>query len=434
MKTKRSVYVLVPALGGILLALVILILSASFSPTLAKQLPENASQISIRDNDLSTSSVITIGIAADLSGDVSSLGWQVANSVQLAISQTNAAGGIYIGGITYTLALVTADSPCGDNGQAVIAANTLLNAGAKAVVGHTCSGTSIAAEPIYNAAGVAMISASSTDPQVTQQGYDTTFRTVTHDGIPPTLLATYFRNWLGFTRCAIVETPDTPWGSEMGDIFSNIFTSLGGTITSRRLSTSPSDFSIILNAIKTENPDGIVYLDGDPAEGGQFSFTAYGLGMTNVVIGWVSWSNDVTLLTTYATTAGTLVADNDYAAMEFRRFQDMPGWTGFLAAYQAADFSNQPNDPGFFGASAYDAARIIVTAMVSAESTDPAAIRNQVAATRNYKGVVGTYQGFDTNGDVIPQWAWLERNNTGQWVILQPTKLYLPAILNTFGP
>jgi branched-chain amino acid transport system substrate-binding protein len=309
------------------------------------------------------------------------LGWQEVNSVQLAISQTNAAGGIDIGGITYTLSLVTADSPCGDDGQAIIAADALLNAGAKAVVGHSCSGISLAAQPVYNAAGVAMISPSATDPQVTQQGYNTTFRTVTQDGTSPAFLAAYFRNRLGFSKSAIVETPDTPWDPPLGDIYSDTFTSLGGIITSRRFANTPSDFPAILSAIMSEDPDVVVYLDGDPNEGGLFSLTAYELGLTDVIIGWISWSNDESLLTTYATTAGTLAAEDDYAVMQYRRTQDMPGWTDFLAAYQSAGFPNEPNDPGIFGMYAYDAARIIFAAIDRADNTDPTAIRNQVADT-----------------------------------------------------
>ncbi len=421
MNTKRSAYVLGPALGRILFAFALLILPASLSPAQANQIPLNTLLIAKQGSSLSNSSIITIGVAADLSGGASTFGWQEANSVQLAINQTNAAGGINIGGTTYTLALVTADSPCGDDAQAITAANTLLTAGAKAVVGHTCSGNSLAAESVYNAAGVAMISPSSTNPQVTQQGYITTFRTVSHDGTPPTLLATYFRNWLGLTKSAIVVTSD-PYLSQRADIYSNTFTSLGGTITSRRVANTTSDFPAVLNAIKTENPDAIVYFNyGDPAEGGQFSLTAYGLGMTNTVIGWSSWTNDESPLTTYATTAGAAAAENDYAAMQYRRFQDMPGWTTFLAAYQSSGFPHEPSDPGVYGAYAYDAARIIIAAIDRADSTNPADIRNQIAATSNYAGVVGTYQGFDANGDVIPQWAWLERYQSGQWVILPET-------------
>ena len=70
--------------------------------------------------------------------------------------------------------------------------------------------------------------------------------------------------------------------------------------------------------------------------------------MTNIIIGWSPFSDDEALLTTYADAAGA-AAENDYAAMEWRRIQDMPGWTTFLAAYQAANFPNVPDDPGMYG-------------------------------------------------------------------------------------
>jgi branched-chain amino acid transport system substrate-binding protein len=187
----------------------------------------------------------------------------------------------------------------------------------------------------------------------------------------------------------------------------------------------------VLNAIRAENPDVILYLDLDPARAGQFSLTAYNLGMTDVVISWYSFTNDESVLVTYADAALPLPAEGDYVAMIFRRFEDMPGWTTFLAAYQAAAFPNEPDDPGVFGAYAYDAVQIIIAAMERADSTDPLAIRDQIAATTDYEGVVGTYQGFDSNGDVIPQWAWLEQYRNGQWVILSPSKVSLPIVLKS---
>jgi branched-chain amino acid transport system substrate-binding protein len=354
------------------------------------------------------------------------LGWAEANSVQLAVSQTNATGGVNIGAVTYTLALVTADDGC-DATQAITAANTLINAGAVAVVAHSCSGASMAAQPLYNAAGVAMISPSASSPAVTQQQcYTTTFRTISHDGTPATLLATYFRDWLGLSRSAIVESWTLP-----SDFYSNTFTALGGTITSRRWVTSTSQFTATLATIQAENPQVIVNFfteDPDPAVAGEFSKIAYGLGMTDVVIGWSPWGSNEAVLPVYANAAGP-AAEGDHVAMEFRRFADMPGWPTFLAAYQAAGFPNEPSDPGPFGPFAYDAGRIIIAAIERADSTNRDAIRNQIAATRNYEGVVGTYQGFDACGDVIPQWAWLERYQDGQWVILNPGKLFLPVVL-----
>lgn len=154
----------VPLGMAVVLATLLLLMLPVLSSAGASKAPTIASSSADQGTaSLSNGSVITIGVAADLSGPIASFGWRQANAVQLAVDQTNAAGGIDIGGVTYSLALVTADSACNAD-QAITAANTLLNAGAVAVVGHSCSGASFAAQPIYNAAGVAMISPSSTAP------------------------------------------------------------------------------------------------------------------------------------------------------------------------------------------------------------------------------------------------------------------------------
>jgi len=359
--------------------------------------------------------VIRIGVGADLSGDAAPYGWQQTNAVQLAINQVNAAGGIRIGGTTYRLETVVADSGC-DATQAPGAATALINAGVVAVVGHTCSAESIAAQPIYYAAGVPMISSSSSNPELTQLGYNTTFRTRPHDGTPVSMLAAHLRIWAGLSTSAIVDSsPAVPW---WGDSYAATFTALGGTITSRRAVNSTDEFTATLAAIQAENPEAIANLSlSGPVEAGLFSQIACDLGMTDVPVGWMSRTNDESVLTDYANTAGA-AAEGDYIAMSFRRFQDMPGWQSFLDAYRAAGFAHEPDDPGVLGAFAYDAAGIIISAMVRSQSTSPAVIRDFIAATSNYEGVVGTYVGFDAHGDVIPQWSWLTRRQGGQWVIV----------------
>jgi branched-chain amino acid transport system substrate-binding protein len=206
-------------LATLLLSLLLSMAHGSEGPTIVP------SYVGQRDASLGSSPVITVGVAGPLTGELSWLGWQEANSVQLAISETNAAGGVNIGGITYTLILVAADDQC-DPTQAITAANTLLSADAVTVVGHACSAASMPAQSIYHAAGVPMVSPSATNPEVTQQGYNTTFRTVPHDGSPPSLLATYFGNWLGLSRSAIVERAE--WVQWASDAYSDTFTLLGG--------------------------------------------------------------------------------------------------------------------------------------------------------------------------------------------------------------
>jgi branched-chain amino acid transport system substrate-binding protein len=208
---------------------------------------------------LSNNSVITIGVAADLSGWVPDLGWPQANAVQLAVSQTNAAGGIDLGGVTYTLNLAMADSMC-DGSQAVTAANTLLNGGAVAVVGHTCSSASLSAQPIYDMAGVPMVAPSSTAIDLTEQGYSTTFRTGSRDDAAAVWMATYFHQSLGMDAVAIVEWSDSQGAS---DAFANTFAGLGGTITSRHTVTATDQYTATLTAIQAEDPDTVFYAADD---------------------------------------------------------------------------------------------------------------------------------------------------------------------------
>ena len=108
----------------------------------------------------------------------------------------------------------------------------------------------------------------------------------------------------------------------------------------------------------------------------------------------------------------------------------MPGYDTLNADYQAAAFPNYGDEAEIWGALAYDALRIIVDAMDRADSADPTAIRDAIAATADYHGVVGIYVGFDSLGDVIPQWSWLELYQNGEWEMVYPyNKVFLPLVL-----
>lgn len=368
--------------------------------------------------------VVVVGVAASL--NLAGIGWPQVNSVQLAVDQVNAAGGIDVNGTMFSVALAVADDQC-NPAQAVAAANALLAAGAVAVVGHSCSGASMAAAPVYGAAGVAMVSPSATGPQLTQQGLANVFRTVPHDGSPGASLGRYFGSSLHLSRSAIVEGGyQAP-----GDAYASAFAAAGGVITSRRTVADTSQFTATLTTILAEQPDAIANFTSGPdpaAAGGQFSRIAHSLGFAGIV-GWNSDSNDRAVLATYANAAGAAAAEHDYAAMHWRPLAEMPGLPAFVAAYQAAGFPHDPTDPGPYGPFAYDAAKVIIAAIDRANSTNPAAVRTAIAATHDHRGVVGTYQGFDAHGDVVPQWGWLESYHNGQWTPFHPGRSFLPLLL-----
>ena len=404
---------------GLAMFLLVVLLWMSASNTAAMEPPLPAAEMS----SLNQSQTITIGMAADLTGPVNAIGWQEANAVKLAVDQTNAAGGIEVGGVGYTLTLVVADSAC-NPGQAVVAANTLLNAGVVAVVGHSCSSASMAAQSLYYAAGVPMISPSASAINLTEQGYNTTFRVVAKDNAQAILLATYFRQWLGIDAVALVAGSGYEWSTAA---FSSTFTSLGGAITSQRSVTSTDEYTATLTSILSENPDLVFFAELDGANAGFFSKIADSLGLD--VIGWDTIFGDDVALGNYATAAGE-AAEGDYAGLNGRLTDDMPGYADFNAAYQAAGYTHSGDEAGMYGAYAYDAVKIILAAIIEADSVNPTDIRDLIAATASYTGVVGNYTGFDANGDVIPQWAFIKRYQNDQWITLAPSWVFLSLVLS----
>jgi len=374
--------------------------------------------------------IITIGVAVSYN-EIPELGWPQRNAVKLALNQVNAAGGVDIEGVKYKVRSYVLDGGCGNPNVAITVANQMVAHGVLAVIGHTCSGASMEAQPIYANAGIPMISPSSTGPFVTEQGYTTTFRVISRDDAPAINLATKLRKWYRLDRAVTVAMTGT-YASMYPGTFSSTFTNLGGTILANLVVTSTAEFTDTLVFVKHTTPGVIAYFDSDPKSAGQFSAIAVWTGMNDVQVAWIPMTEDVVNLDTYAAAAGN-AADDDLASISFRNREDMPGFQDFNAAYQAMDFPNFGDEATEWAAFSYDAAMIVLDAIHRASSNNPIQVRDAIAATYDYKGVVGIYEGFDAQGDVIPQWTWIEQYKNGQWQKVIISSILLPVAFKGFG-
>src|SRR4029079_7710605 len=86
--------------------------------------------------------------------------------------------------------LQVGDDAC-DPKQAVAVANQFVNEGVVFVAGHFCSGSLIPASAVYNEEGILQMSPASTNPQLTEQGFDNVFRTCGRDDVQGTFAANY---------------------------------------------------------------------------------------------------------------------------------------------------------------------------------------------------------------------------------------------------
>src|SRR5690606_12392495 len=120
---------------------------------------------------------IKIGVVGPTTGPVTQYGAMVREGVDTAVERINAAGGID----GKKLETVVIDDGC-EPKQGPVAANRVVNDEIGFVVGHVCSGATIAAADVYNNEGVVMVTPSATSPALTDgKNYEFIFRTIGRD-------------------------------------------------------------------------------------------------------------------------------------------------------------------------------------------------------------------------------------------------------------
>jgi len=403
------------AFGGALVAvgLLFLLLPAQASQAAA---PAEIQPVAFQSQ---AADVIKIGVAADLSQAIPDFGWVQVNSVQLAVNQVNAAGGISIGGVPHTIELYVADSEC-NGGAGTTSAQALVDVGVVAVIGHTCSSASMTAQSVYAALNIPMISPSSTNPQLTENGFTNTFRVITRDDTPMIRLATFLYKHLELESVAVIDMPSA--GVNLTTIFSTTFSTLGGTVAGYFPLASTDDFAATVQAIDLLGVDVIYFSSTDPSEAGQFSLAVDTGGLVDIPVAWFANNHELDNLATYLAAAGT-AAEGDLAMLHPRDKDQMPGYSAFNDAYVAAGFPNYGDEGSEWGAYAYDAAQYLFMAIAEADSIAPDDIRVQLHASGAMQGVVDTYAGFDDKGDIIPQLTWFGGVRDGAWMQLTPVGL-----------
>ncbi len=159
----------------------------------------------------SAPSVIKIGVAQPLTGNLAALGQDLLNGVNLAVDELNKEG-LKINGKSVTFEVVAMDDRANaETGKDV--ARQLVDAGVVAVIGHLNSGVSIAAAPIYAEKNIAQM-AISTNPKFTALGLSTTFRLVANDTLQAKAIGSFSASQFKATKYALLDD-GTPYGKDL---------------------------------------------------------------------------------------------------------------------------------------------------------------------------------------------------------------------------
>jgi branched-chain amino acid transport system substrate-binding protein len=321
---------------------------------------------------------VKIGVAQPMSGPLAALGIDMKNGVQLAVDELNA-----------------------DEGKKV--AQTLVDAGVVAVVGHLNSGVSIAAAPIYAKHDIAQL-AISTKPEFTQLNLPTTLRLVANDALQSKALGSYAAELRGATKFAVVDD-GTPYGKGLADLAAAQIVKANRPVTVRQsLDDKTTEFGPLVEVLKTTGVDVFVTTLADFQVGALIEqLVKAGLTDMQVVGGDTIKTNKMPgmargIRAVYATSP----------IVEAREFNTGPQ---FLAKFAAA----YKGEPVYGAHYAYDVTYVLASAMQRAQTVNPKKLTAQLKVIDALAPVTNNMR-FQADGEqkygVVSVY---KANNAGAW-------------------
>jgi len=308
--------------------------------------------------------------------------------------------------------LVIADNKS-DKAEATTAAARLIEKDkVVAILGSWGSSLSIAAGDVVKTNQIPAVALSATNPQVTA-GNDYYFRVCFLDPFQGTVMANYASKKLNAKKVAIIQEVSNDYSVGLAKFFTDSFVKLTGDpnaiVATGNYNTGDQDFNGILTNIKAANPD-VIFAPGNFTESALIIKQARALGITAPFIGGDTWETNE-----FITVGG---ADVEGAVMS-TFFDDTNPLTEagktFVAEYKKA-YPNRENIAAVT-ALGYDGYMMTLDAIERAGSADPVAIRDALAATKDFEGATGMIT-IDANGDATKNEAIIKTVKDGKFTYL----------------
>lgn len=197
-------------------------------------------------------SAIKIGYAGPMAGDYSAFGIDISNAGLLAAADAGEFEG-------FTFELLIEDTGGSGEGGASVANLYVSDPDVVAIAGHTFSGSTAAAIPIYNEARLPMLSPSATMATLTDGPQDVFNRIPFTDDLQGQFAAEYLYNVLGITKLAVMHDGDA-YGKGVAEKVQEVFMGLGGEVVAlEAITPGETDYSAALTDVGASGPEAIYF-------------------------------------------------------------------------------------------------------------------------------------------------------------------------------
>ncbi len=298
---------------------------------------------------------IKIAVVGPTTGALTQYGDMVKEGVDTAVERINAAGGID----GKKLEIVVIDDGC-EPKQGPVAANRVVNSKIGFVVGHVCSGATIAAADIYNNEGVVMVTPSATSPALTDgKKYDFIFRTIGRDDQQGPAAAQFILEKIKPQKVAVLHDKQS-YGQGIATSVKNNLEKGGVNVAIfEGINAGDSDYSAVITKLKSAGVD-FVYYGGYHPEMGLLLRQAKEQGVKARFMGPEGTGNpDINAIAGDAVEGMLLTLPAD--------FTQNPANADIVKAFEA----KKRNPGGAFQMTAYSATQAIADAIKGSGSTDP---------------------------------------------------------------
>lgn len=321
------------------------------------------------------SNEIVIGSYSSNTGATATFGQFQLRGIEMAIEEINAAGGINGKKIKH----INYDNKS-DNDETLAVVNRLISQDkVVAILGEATSGRSKIGAQVAQQNKIPMLSSSATNPDVTKVG-NYIFRACFIDPFQGQVMAKFMIENLKLKKAAVLRDVKSDYSVGLSDIFKDEVKKMGGEIVDDvSYQEGDIDFKSQLTALKAKNPE-VIFIPGYYNEVALIAKQAKELGMKQPLLGGDGWSSPK--LFELAKEA----INGNYFSNHYTTESTDPKTMDFVKKFKAK-FNE---DADVMAALSYDATYMMAEAIKTAKAVTPEAIRDSLAAIKDFKGATGT--------------------------------------------
>jgi branched-chain amino acid transport system substrate-binding protein len=349
---------------------------------------------------------VKVGYVGPTTGDYSAFGIDITRGAALAVADNPTIQG-------FEVELVVEDTQGTPEQGAAVANKLASDPQIIGIDGHTFSGSTEVAIPIYTDAGIVMVSPSATNPTLMELESPVFNRVAFTDRMQGEFAARYIFEELGITTIALMHDGGA-YGQGLAEEMGGFFEDMGGVVVAQEAITpGETDYSAPLAAVAAMEPE-LIYYGGYDADAAVLVTQMEGAGLGDALF----FGCDGTYGTKYIDLTGE-AAEGTYST--YVPIPESEAFAQFRAEYEET-YGDEQGELSPFSPHGYDAMTLILNAAeeVAIMEDDTLyiprkALAEAVRSTENHDGLTGTITCSDTGECAAASILFMVVEN-GEWV------------------